>query len=805
MFSNYLKIAFRDIARHKGFAFINIAGLAVGMASCMLIFMWVQDELRYDRHHEKHDRIYRVTRAFLNEDGSTRMHFGHVAYPIAPLLKQDFPAITQTVRLLDMSATLVMADEKRFEETRFFFAEETVFDVFSFQMIEGRADEALNEPFSVVLTQETARKYFGDDNPTGRTLTVELFDKRVDLTVRGVIASMPEQSHFHPDFLASLKTWDAVTDNDPAVDASIKDWGTNIYPTYILLSENGDAAELKRHLGAFLDRYVPTWMSPTKLRLQRLTDIHLYSHLDSEIEANGDVAYVYFFSITALLILLIACINFMNLATARSARRAREIGLRKVVGAHRSQLIRQFLGESCLMAVLAMGLAVLLVFMMLPSFNQFIQKDLTLDVWSSGPFALGLIVITGVVGLIAGLYPAVFLSGFEPVTVLKGRLGERVGKFSFRTVLVVFQYAVSIVLIIGLGVVTQQLDHLRSVRLGFDKEHVLVLPFDEGLTSRLAALKNQLQAHPDIVTVTAAKHLPSDQLGDNDIAYTIRGDSLERVSFIIAMLRVDHDYIPTFGMSLAAGRNFSKERASDSTQAFILNETAARKLGWASAQEAVGQRFAYFGRRGEIIGVLKDVHFESLHQEIAPMLMLISPYGLQQIAVRIRPGGLPGALAFLRERWQALRPDHPFTYHFLDEKFDQLYASEEKLRQMYGVFAFLAIFIACLGLWGLAAYTAERRTREIGIRKVMGASVSRVVVVLSQDFTRWVLLANVLAWPAAYLLMNRWLEGFASRAAMGWQPFVLAGAGVLLVALLTVSYQALKAALANPIDALKHE
>ena len=805
MLKNYLKIAFRDIARHKGFAFINIAGLAVGMACCVLILMWVQDELSYDRHHEQHARIYRVTRAFFNEDGSSRMHFGHVAYPIAPLLKQDFPAIEQAVRLLDMSATLVRVDEKRFEETRFFFAEETAFDVFSFQMIEGNADEALTEPFSVVLTEETARRYFGKKDPMGQTLNVKLFDTMYDMRVRGVIASMPEQSHFHPDFLASMKTWDAVTDNDPAVDASIKAWGTNIYPTYILLSENGDAAALAGHLEVFLDRYVPTWMSPSKLRLQRLTDIHLYSRLDSEIEANGDVAYVYFFSITALVILLIACINFMNLATARSARRAREVGLRKVVGAHRSQLIRQFLGESFIMAALAMGLAVLLVLMLLPSFNAFIQKELTLTLWPNRSLAIGLIGITGLVGVVSGLYPAVFLSGFQPVKVLKGRWGERAGKVSFRTVLVVFQYAISIVLIIGLGVVTQQLDHVRSVRLGFDREHVLVLPFDEGQASRLAALKNQLHAHPDIVNATAAKHLPSDQLGDTDIAYTIRGDSLERVSFIIPMLRVDHDYIPTFGMSLAAGRNFSKERASDSTKAFILNETAVRKLGWASAEAAVGQPFAYFGRRGEIIGVIEDVHFESLRQEMTPMLMLISPYGLQKIAVRVRPGGLPEALAFLRERWQALRPDHPFTYHFLDEKFDQLYASEERLRQMYGVFAFLAIFIACLGLWGLAAYTAERRTKEIGIRKVMGASASRVALLLSRDFTQWVLLANVIAWPVAYLLMNRWLAGFASRAAMGWQPFVLAGAGVLLVALLTVSYQALKAALANPINALKYE
>jgi len=801
MFKNYMKTAFRNIRRHKGYAFINIAGLAVGMACCILIMLFVFDELSYDKFHENHNRIYRVTRKWFNEDGVVNLHLGHVAPPVAPLLENDFPEIENAVRILRQGRLLVGRDSEFFEEPRFFFAERDVFEVFSFSFAAGNPETALQEPFTIVISREMAAKYFGDENPVGKPLQIQVGPQKADMMVTGVMENIPHSSHFHADFFGSFKTFEAVVG-----DEEMQRWASNNYATYLLMPENYDINRLESQLDPFIDRHMSEGMSEkTKLELQRLTDIHLHSHLDSEIEANSDITYVYVFSVIAFFVLLIACVNFMNLATARSAGRAKEVGMRKVVGALRTQLIRQFLSESTLTAVVSFLLALGLVFMALPKFSQFIGKDLSFNLIENSQILLLLLLLAVIVGFLAGLYPAFFLSGFKPVSVLRDKIGSWKKGLSFRSVLVVFQFSISIILIICVSVVTRQLDYMRTRSLGFDEEQVVVLPSSESMLQNPDDFKNRLLQNPGILSVSAASRIPSGRLLDSSGARVLSGETSQPITFRIAMLMVDYDYIPTFKMEMAAGRNFSRQMGTDPEQAFILNETAARRIGWESPEQAIGKGFGYGRRKGQIIGVVRDFHFESLHQEISPLVLFLSESHLGQIAVRISPQNIPRTMGFLKKNWAEMRPNYPFSYYFVDENFDQLYRSEENLQKIFSYFTLLAVFIGCLGLFGLASYSAERRTKEIGIRKVLGASSSALAFLLSREFTKWVLLANVIAWPAAYWIMSRWLQNFAYRTGISIGIFFLAGIAALLIALLTVSYQAVKASLADPVKALKYE
>lgn len=801
MFRNYVKITLRTIQRQKGYAFINIAGLALGMASCILILLWVQNELSYDRYHENAERIYRVTRLWTDANGVVNLHLGHVAPPIGPLLENDFSQIKQAVRMISVDGIILGWGNRHFEEDRFFFAEEEIFDVFTFDMIQGDPQEALRDPFTIVITDEMAGKYFGTEDAVGKTLSFKRGEQKADFNITGVIRKMPDNSHFHADFLASFRTFEMVVGEE-----ALQSWVVNDYATYLLMEEGYNILRFEDQLDDFIERhYAKGRTLRTRLVLQRLTDIHLHSHLDSEIEANGEMSNVIVFSAIAFFVLLIACINFMNLATARSTNRAREVGMRKVVGAQRIHVIHQFMGESMLMALAALILAVLLVTFMLPWFNQFIMKELSFNLLQNRILLLGLLGIALFVGIVSGSYPAFFLSSFRPVRVLRRMPGTGRSGISFRTVLVVLQFSISIILIASVGIVSRQLRYIRDRRLGFDKEHVVVLPSSPAISGQLEAVKDRLLRRPDIVSVSAAKRVPSDRLLDDAGARVVGGDKEGPIEFRIALLRVDHDYIPTFGMELAAGRNFSKDMPTDSREAFILNETAVRRIGWSSTQEAIEQEFGYGVRRGRIIGVVKDFHFESMHQQIAPIVLLISSHSLNQIAIRIRPDDIPGTLTFLKECWQEYRPDYPFSYYFIDERFDQLYRSEEKLHQIFGVFAFLAIFVACLGLFGLASFTSEKRTKEIGIRKVMGASVPRVVTLLVMTFLKWVLVANIVALPLTWIVMSRWLQNFAYRTGFSLWIYLQSAVLALAVALFTVSYQAVKAAMAKPVESLRYE
>ncbi len=787
--------------KHAGTSLINVAGLAVGMACSILIMLFVFDELGYDRFHENYDRIWRVTRKWLNADGAVNLHLGQVAPPIGPLLKNDFPEILQAVRMIQTEGLLVNAGPTYFEEDRFFFAEESLFDVFTFRMTAGDPSTALRDPFTVVITTEMARKYFGTENPVGRPITIQASGQSADLKVTGVVEALPAASHFHPDFLGSFKTFEAI-----AGPRELENWASNNYATYLLLPPRYDISRLAGRLDAFMDRHMsPGVSAQTKLELQPLADIHLRSQLDSEIEANGDIKYVRIFSTIAFFVLLVACVNFMNLATARSAGRAREVGLRKVVGARRGQLVRQFLGESVLTALISLVAALGLVSLALPTFNRFLGRALALRPAGDGPLLLFLAAIAIFVGLVSGLYPALFLSGFRPARVLK-RMAEGGAKgLSFRKVLVVFQFAISIVLIICVGVVSGQLRFMRKKSLGFDKEHVVVLPSSPAMIQNLEGFKARLLEDPDILGVSAAKRVPSGRLLDSAQARLVSGEERQSIDFRIANLLVDHDYIPTYGIEMAAGRNFSREMGTDAAQAFIINEAAVRRIGWASPEEAIGQAFEYGRRRGQIVGVVKDFHFESLHEEISPIVMYISPSDLGRISIRIAPGDIPRTMEFLRGVWAEMRPNRPFSYVFIDESFDRLYKSEENLVRIFRTFAWLSVGIGCLGLFGLASFSAERRTKEIGIRKVLGASVAGLAVLLSKEFTRWVLLANLVAWPVAYFAMSGWLRQFAYRTDVGPGNFLLAGALALAIAFLTVSYQAVRTALADPVRSLRYE
>jgi putative ABC transport system permease protein len=804
MFKNYLKIALRNLLKYKGYSLINIFGLAVGMASCILILLYVHDELSYDQHHEKAEQIYRVTRQWFNSDGSPSLHLGHVAPPIGPLLKNDFPDILQMARLTDGNEPLLRYQDKVFQEERFYFADPNIFEIFTLPLVKGDPKNALADPNSVVLTPAMAQKYFGNDEPLGKVLN---FSNQVDLKVTGVMQETPAAAHVHFDFLGSMKLPEQIFG-----EREFKNWGSNNYATYLLFPPNYPTATFTQAIPAFIGRHHPDGekaIPQTTLHLQRLTDIHLHSQLDSELEANGNIVYVYIFSAIAFFLLLIACINFMNLATARSANRAREVGLRKVVGAERQQLIKQFLGETIVLAFIALLLAVVCVELALPKFNAFAGKELALRSQSALFIFGSLFGVALFVGVVAGSYPAFFLSHFQPVAVLKG---QKIGstKSRFRSTLVVFQFAISIILIVGMGVVYNQLEYCRTKNLGLNKEQIVVLPVNSGdeIARRYPDMRNQLLQHPQIAGVAASKRVPSGRLLDSSGGRLIDGEKSTPLEFRIANVRVDHNFIPTYGMQMAAGRNFSVEFPTDSTQAFILNETAVKKIGWESAEAALDKPFEYGNRKGRIIGVVQDFNYESLHQPITPIVMLIAPQNFNSISVKIRadrPADVATTLDFLKQKWQAYRPNFPFQYSFIDERYERLYQSEHRLGQIFGTFSLLAVFIACLGLFGLASYTAEQRTKEIGIRKVLGASTPGIVNLLSKDFAKLVIVANLVAWPVAYFAMNKWLQDFAYRIHLSAWTFLGAGILALGVALLTISFQAVKSALANPVEALRYE
>ncbi|MBL7959407.1 ABC transporter permease [bacterium] len=806
MFRNYFKIALRNLLKHRGYSFINISGLAVGIACCILIMLFVLDELSYDQHLENVDRIYRV-QTDVNVSGNI-LDLATTSFPMAGALKADYSQIQDIARMVKWGEPVLSLNEVRFKEKSLYWADASIFRIFSWSFVEGDPQTALTDVHSIVLTESTAKKYFGNESPLGKTLR---YENRDDFKITGVIKDLPNNSTFKFDCLASSLMLHEIMGKE-----TMEQWH-GFYPTetFATIQSKEQADDLSASLPHFVSKYLQDDMAKTlgrtySMSLQPLLKIHLSPQLRGEFGTIGSTAYIYTFSAIAVCVLLIACINFMNLSTARSARRSKEIGLRKVLGALRPQLIRQFLGETFLLSIIGLLIALLLVELSLPFFNQLANKELTFGIFSSGFIFPLVAAIVLFVGFSAGMYPAFYLSKFKPVESLKSKQTAGTGGVWLRKILVSVQFAVSIILIISTLTVYRQLEFVRNQSLGLDKNQVLTIAVSHAaLQQKYDVLREQLLQNPDVQNVAASTFMPGGKIMGTPIQ-KIPSNSLEK--WEMRTIPTDHYFIPTLGIKLLAGRNYSKEIASDMTEGIIINEAAVQELGWANAHDAIGKKVEWWGIEppvvATVIGVTENFNFASLHQQVASLVFVPIPYwpnGYNYISVRLNPEHTSSALEHVRETWEKLFPETPFAYTFLDDDFGKLYASEDRLGSIFTIFASLAIFIACLGLLGLASFTAEVRTKEIAIRKILGASVTGIVNLMSKEFIVLVLLSNIVAWPLAYYIMNSWLEKFAYRIDPSVWVFVGSGLAALMIALLTVSFQAIKAASANPVEALKYE
>lgn len=795
MLGNYIKIAFRNLTRQKGYSFINILGLAVGMAAFILIMLWVNFELSYDKFHEKADRTFRFhVHALI---GSTEINQTGTSNPMSIQLAKDFPQIEHIMKMDDWTNMLVTVDDKSFASTAL-IVDSTFFDVFSFTLLNGTQENVLNKPNLVVLTESAAKRYFGNQDPINKSFN---FNGMMDVTVSGIMQDFPPNSHFRGDFLLSLLS-------DPSIQGA--GWTTNNYSTYITLHEGVTKEEMEALFPEFtrqnmsggnLERF-DQWIANGNfwnLYLQPLTSIHLHSHLNGEFEQNGNAAYVYIFAVVAVFILLIACVNFMNLTTARSSKRAREVGMRKVVGSTRQQLMRQFIAESMLASFIALGFAILLIEIALPAFSNFTGKILDLNYFGNLSILPMLIAVAVIVGLISGTYPAFILSSFKPVSILKGSGAQKSGSSILRNILVVLQFATSIALIAGTLIVGAQLDYFQNKQLGFNKEQVLVInsPGQYGRDS--VQFKEALKKHSSVKYVAGANTLPGR-------SFSNIGFNAEEVGNItLNMCWAEYDYLNTLQLEMAEGRFFSEDFPTDSS-AMIINESAARLLAY---DDPIGKTISNGRNRLHVIGVVKDYHYESFHTKIRPMA-LVKLGGTwtrreRLVTIRFESENVKDVVNYAQQMWDEHVGNIEMQYTFFDEEYSRIYRNEMQTGKIFSTFSMLAILIASLGLFGLASYTAEQRTKEIGVRKVLGASETNIVVLLSKEFAKWVLTANIIAWPAAWFVMNLWLENFVYRTDINIMVFIYASIIALVIAMLTVSGQALRAALTNPAKALKYE
>jgi putative ABC transport system permease protein len=776
----------------------------------MLILTYILHELSYDKYQPNADRVYRVTRTFLNpETKAVNLELSTVAPPFGTLLKNDFGEIEDMTRMLtSQSGISVRYEDKMFNESKVFFADQNFFDFFNIKLLSGNAQKALTDPYNVMLSKDMARKYFGAEEPMNKILRVN-FGNYFDFKVVGIFEPLPSNTHFHPEIMLSFNTL-----NDSLIYGArnlATNWGNNSFFTYIRLPKGYDPNKLKAQFPAFLDKhmadqyigYKPS--QGTQLGLQKLTDIHLRSHTDYEAEENGDIKRVWIFSAIALFILLIACINYMNLSTARSTLRAREIGIRKVVGAEKKEIILQFLSESVLVSWLSMFAAFGLSWIALPWLSKISGEDLNFNMILNWKIIVPLLLIPFVVGFISGIYPALFMSSFQPIKVLKGIL-KTGGGISFRKVLVAFQFSISIILIIATGIVFWQMRYMQQKNLGYDKEKILTLPYATALTENYDAFRNELLANSSIKNVGRSSRIPTGRLLDNMGARMKSGDTLAPVNIEIKMVSADYDFISTYGVKVLAGRGFSRDFGMD-TSSFLINEAAAKALGFKSYQDAIGKDFGYGNLTGKLVGVFNDFHFESLHQQITPLVLFVprNQNFYNRISIKIAGSNVPGALAQVEKTWKKFLPETPYRYTFLDEYFAKLYNAEKKQKTLLIIFASLAIFIACLGLFGLSAFSISQRIKEIGIRKVLGADTSTIVTLLSKDFLKLVVFAIFPAFFVSWYFMNKWLQDFAYRISMPYWMFFAAGILAAVIALITISFQAIKAAVANPVESLRTE
>ncbi len=806
MIRNYIKTAFRSLQKNKGFTAINVLGLALGLATCLLIVFYVADELSYDRYNENAGRIYRVNEQL--KLGDNKVEYAVCMPPLAKTLKNDFPDVENTVRLKNLGGMHVKKGNENILEYNTLFADPSVFDVFTLPILYGNKATALTEPNTVVITESTAKKYFNKVDVVGENL---ITDGNHAFKITAVIKDIPQQSHFHADFLVSMASFP---------DSRSNEWLRSDYNTYVLMRKGADYKKLEAQFPQFLRKYSGGQMqdelkmsydafekngSYFRMNMIPLTDIHLHSNQTGELGINGTEQYVYIFSAIAIFILLIACVNFMNLSTARSANRAREVGVRKVLGSARKYLIAQFLSESMIVTLIAVMIAIAIVALFLPAFNQFADKNIVITahtlVWLIPVSLLAVLVI----GFLAGLYPAFFLSAFQPIDVLKGKISTGFKGGMLRSFLVVFQFSISIFLIIGTLVIYNQLHYIQSRDLGYNRNQVLIIHNAFELGNHSQAFKQEIKQLPGVQNATLTGFLPTSLNRSTAIFYK-EAVADPKKSIFPQTWNVDEDYVKTLGMKIAAGRNFSNQILSDSSSV-VINETAAKFLGFTDPVNKI----IYKSSGGPnptfkaytIIGVVKDFNFSSLRQNIDPVIMQLNE-DTGNLSIRVNTANISGLLTQVEDKWKGMSQAH-FEYSFMDQDFDKLYRSEQRTGTIFMVFTGLAIAIACLGLFGLAAYAAEQRTKEIGIRKVLGASIPNIAGMLSKDFIKLVFIAIVISSPVAWYLMQKWLQDFAYRVNFHWWIIALAGIAAILIALITISFQSIKAAIANPVESLRSE
>jgi putative ABC transport system permease protein len=793
MFRNYLITAIRSLLRQRAFSLINILGLAIGLACALLILLWVQDELSYDRFHEHADKLYRV-----EEDQYYSGEVYHVTvtpYPSGPVWKDEIPEIEDACRYQWPAGMLFTYGEKAFYEGGCVAVDSTFFDLFTYEFLMGDKSTALTEPYSVVLTEETAEKYFGDEYPIGKSLRV---NNQYEFTVTAVLKSIPKNSIHQFDLLIPfdyLKEIGQFSDS----------WGNNSIRTFIKLYENAVIDSVNSKLTAIVKQHNTD--STTDFMAAPFTRIHLHEYFGYGHDP-GAIVFVYIFSAIAIFVLLIACINFMNLSTARSANRAREIGLRKVSGASRRAVIIQFFGESVLLAFISLLFSLIIVSSVLEIFNKVSGKELDFNSLMAPQFIISMILVTLAAGLISGIYPALYLSAFRPIKVLKGDLSTGMKSGWLRKVLVVVQFTLSVFLIIGTMIIYRQLNYMKSKDLGYDKENMFYFQMRGEIKKNYYTIKEEFLRDPQVLGVSAANHTPH-QIGSNSGGADWDGKDPDK-SVLIGDNIVDYDFVETMKIQLKEGRSFSKDFPSDmgnpadSSANFMINEVLEKIM---EKENAVGERFRFWGMEGRIIGVMKDFHYHSVRNKIEPMIFLLAPSDwFSYVVVRIAPGDLTKTMRDLEKTWHEIMPGYPFDYQFVDESLDRMYRTEERLGNLLKYFTILAIIIACLGLFGLASFTAEKRTREIGIRKVMGARVRTVMLLLSKEFSILVIISCLIAIPASLYVMGKvFLQNFEFRTDMAWWIFLAASLAALMIAILTVSYQAARAALTNPADALRYE
>lgn len=800
MLKSYLLVALRSLRKQRVYAIVNILGLTIGLACFVLILRFVQFELSYDEFHEKADRTYRVVKQdpgniYLGTD-----YFAVTPVPLAPTILADYPEVVEATLIDNATALLSHGDQHFYEDG--LMGKQDFFDIFSFTVLQGDPETMLENPDDIVLTESLAEKMFGDTDPIGQAIDYQFFSTQHTYTVAGIVADPPPNAHFTFTYIASILS-------DPSYKrraAGEYPWGNNSWYTYIVLQEGADPDVLEAKLKAIVEQHVADadddpaeW---TRYILQPLTDIHLHSNVNFEIQATGSIRYVYLFVAIAIVILLLACFNYMNLAIARSIKRAKEVGMRKVVGARRGQLVVQFIGESVLMAFLALGLALAVVYFLMPTFGQWMERALTFDLFSDASLVWSLLALTAVVGILSGSYPALFMSSLKPNAVLKGTGMKLAGRSRLRSTLVVLQYAASIALVVGSLIIYQQLQYIQTKDMGYTRDQIVVFPLrDNDARAQVSVLKEELLRHSSITQVANGQHLPSRINNQTTLRNWEGSGDEDRLPIYNSGIGVE--YLDLFEIPLAAGRNFSLDFASDTLGAYLLNEAAVQAMGW-TAEEALGKELTFWRGDGPVVGVLKDFHMHSLHQEIQPLMFFYSPDNAFQIAVKIRGENIPETIAAIEEAFKSIT-SFPFEYRFFDDAFDQIYKTEMRLGETLGYFTLLALLIASLGLFGLAAFTAEQRTKEIGVRKVLGASLPSLVVLLSKEFTRLVLMAFILAVPVAYFVMDEWLADFAYRVTIGPGVFAVSMLAVLVIAWLSVSYQAFKAAHVNPVDSLQAE